>query len=122
MNAKIKDRLLTAAAVGLICLGGFSTSGCAGNRSQQYQYPVSIIKVHSYECTTDFDCEMHERTGTTHSEWTWKKVAIVAGSMLVTGYLLSREFDDAGANRGLDVKTPRVNCDVAGRPGLGCAQ
>lgn len=119
MNAKIKDRLLTAAAVGLICLGGFSTSGCAGNRNQ---YPVSITEVHSYECTTDFDCEMHERQRTTHQEWTWKKVIAVAGAMLVTGYLLSREFDDAEANRGLDVKTPGVNCDVAGRPGLGCAQ
>lgn len=127
LKQRTKDRLLTAGAVLLICAVGVVLPGCASTNAQAHTLrtsdgvPISITQVKAASiCTTDFDCEMHERQGTRHSEWTWKKVAAVVTGMLVTGYLMEREFNRGSGSSHtstIDVRTPGVNCIATG-----CAQ
>lgn len=132
MNSRTKERLLTGGAVLLICAVGVVLPGCASTQQPrsitlrtQDGVPITITQS-ANTCTTDFDCEMHARRGDRHSsEWTWKKVAGVVAGMVVAGYVYNRldaKGGGGGAASPITVPTPKVNCDVAGRPGLGCAQ
>lgn len=122
MKPKTKDRLLTAGAVLVICAVGVVLPGCASTSTNAQTHtlrtsdgvPISITQVKATSiCTTDFDCEMHERTRTVHSEWTWKKVAAVVAGMIVAGYVYDRldsRGHSGGSTKSIDVTTPRVDC------------
>ena len=118
---KTRDRLLTAGAVLLICAGGFTQGGCTVVQSSSSSSVSQSQRHWNSICTTDTDCEMHSRTRTRHSEWTWKKVLGVAAGVLITGYLYSQHDGDSSTmpmtSNGPDVRTPGVTC-VAN----GCAQ
>lgn len=151
MKSRIKDRWMTTGAVMLMGLGGVSLPGCGVNgvnsrlpaggdqliiiTSTSTSTSTSIItsthaSTHTVQqywdsvCTTDTDCEMHARMGTKHKEAPprWKVWTAIGFAVIATGYLYARKQAQGADQRGVDVYTPGVNCDVAGRPGLGCAQ
>lgn len=114
MRTKTKDRLMTAGTVLIICALGFTQGGCATTSTSPVQHHWNSI------CTTDTDCEMHSRTRTRHSEWTWKKVLGVAAGVVVAGYFYSQHKGDnrnSPSFNSPDIRTPGVTC-VAN----GCAQ
>lgn len=116
MKSRTKDRLMTAGVVLVICACGLGMPGCATVEQRHWD---SI-------CTTDTDCEMHEREGTRHRDREalsgWKLWTAVGVGLLISGYAYAKKQDNGADQRGIDVHTPGVNCDVAGRPGGGCAQ
>lgn len=134
MNTRFKDRLMTAGTVLMLCSIGVSLPGCStapplGVVRSLNSTSTSTSNNNSSlasKCTTDFDCEMHEARGDRHREAPprWKLWTGIGFGVIVTGYLLARRQDQGGDQRGggIDVFTPGVNCDVAGRPGGGCAQ
>lgn len=95
MHTRTKDRLLTAGAVLLICAGGFSTPGCS--TVQPHNSDDSL----RYVCTTDSDCELHERLGTVHREapQRWKLWTSIGVGVLVTGYLYAHSQHAGGAGQ-----------------------
>lgn len=121
MNRKTKDRLMTAGTVLVICSLGVSLPGCStAVPFRDRDPPVSIVRIKDTQCTTDFDCEMHAQRGSTHIEWSWKRVAGIAMAAVVTGYLLSHDGHSSNtssitsAGPPTNVPTPGVNCVDSG--------
>lgn len=125
MRTRTKERLMTAGTVLLICSVGVSLPGC-GTVSQSMTLhtsegtPITITSMDNV-CTTDFDCEMHERKHTTHVEWSWKRVIGIAAAVAVTGYLLSKDSGNGHGSSSItsvvpppNVPTPGVDCVATG--------
>ena len=111
MKTKTKDRLLTAGCVLLICAGAVSTPGCS-------TVPRGEDDSLRYMCTTDSDCEMHERLETKHHEAParWKLWTSIGLTVLVSGYLYAHHQDHGGDQRGgsLNASIQPVTCADSG--------
>lgn len=112
MHTRTKDRLLTVGAVLLICAGGFSTPGCSTVQSRNSDDSLR------YVCTTDSDCELHERLGTVHREapQRWKLWTSIGVGVLVTGFLYAHQQDHGGDQRdsSLNASIQPVTCIANG--------
>lgn len=121
MKTKTKDRLLTAGVVVVICAVGIVIPGCGSVPQRQFQPTTSV------RCHTDFECEMLElehsnSTNGAQPQPRWKVWTAIGLSIAITGWFIAQRNSNGADQRGIDVRTPGVNCDVAGRPGGGCAQ
>lgn len=129
MNTRLKDRLMTAGTVLVICSMGVSLPGCAPlgvvrsqSQSQSHSQTQSHIQSQSL-CHTDFECEMlltkagrraREREGI----YKWKLWTSIGFGVIVTGYLYAQRSSRGADQRdSLDVRTPGVTCAANG-----CAQ
>lgn len=113
MKTKTKDRLLTAGTVLLLCAVSVSLTGCATTTT------TPSTRVSADQCTTDFDCEMHEARGTRHNNIPrWKMWTSIGVGVVITGFLYAYKSDRGSDQRGeeLSKSIQPVTCTGA------CAQ